>query len=90
MSTPKEVLENLGDAIIAFANARKQIATATLLRETAINISNLSRIASNRIDDEHRREAIESATDHLVAQLHHAAWNLPVPPRPDPTQTDQA
>lgn len=72
------VLEDLADAITALASARKRIQMDRLLRETALNILILGRIASNRLDDRLRREAIESATDHLVTLLRNTAWNLPV------------
>lgn len=75
MSAPE--LDDLADAITAVASARKRIALAVLLRETALNVLILTRIASNRIGDKLRREDIESAADHLVAQLRHAAWDLP-------------
>jgi hypothetical protein len=88
MSAPE--LEHLADSITALAGARKRIPLNHLLRETALNILILARIASNRLDDRLRREDIESAADHLVAQLRHAAWELPAPPEiappspPDP------
>jgi len=78
MSAPE--LENLAESITALAGARKRIPLNHLLRETALNILILSRIASNRLDDRLRREEIESAADHLVTQLRHAAWELPPPP----------
>nr|BFF24131.1 hypothetical protein GCM10025732_20960 [Glycomyces mayteni] len=55
-----------------------------LLRETALNILILSRIASNRLPDKLRKEDIETAADHLVTQLRHAAWELPRPHRSIP------
>ncbi|WP_205327935.1 hypothetical protein [Glycomyces sp. YM15] len=79
MSAPE--LENLADSITALAGARKRIPLNHLLRETALNILILARMASNRLEDRLRREEIESATDHLVTQLRHAAWELP-PPQP--------
>jgi hypothetical protein len=78
MSAPE--LENLAESITALAGARKRIPLNHLLRETALNILILARIASNRLDDQLRREEIESATDHLVTQIRHAAWELPAPP----------
>ncbi|MCC3762241.1 hypothetical protein K3N28_04040 [Glycomyces sp. TRM65418] len=78
MSAPE--LDHLADAITAVAGARKRIPVPDLLRETALNVQILSRIATNRLDDRLRREDIESAADHLVAQLRHAAWELPAPP----------
>ena len=71
-------IEQLADAVTAFAGARKRIPLPTLLRETALNILIISRVASNRISDRDRREELESATDHLVTQLRHAEWELPV------------
>jgi hypothetical protein len=82
MSAPE--LEHLADSITALAGARKRIPLNHLLRETALNILILARIASNRLDDRLRREDIESAADHLVAQLRHAAWELPAPPEVAP------
>lgn len=77
MSTPE--LDDLADAITAVSGARKRIALTDLLRETALNILILSRIASNRLGDKLRREDIEAAADHLAAQLRDAAWELPPP-----------
>ena len=81
MSAPTSApeLENLAESITALAGARKRIPLGQLLRETALNILILSRIASNRLEDRLRREEIESATDHLITQLRHAAWELPIP-----------
>jgi hypothetical protein len=76
---PAPELDDLADAITAVASARKRIPIPDLLRETALNILILTRIASNRIGDKLRREDIESAADHLVTQLRHAAWDLPAP-----------
>jgi hypothetical protein len=76
----KPVFENLADAITTLAGARKRLPLNHLLSETALNILILSRIASNRLDDRLRREEIESATDHLVTLLRHAAWELPITP----------
>lgn len=78
MSAPE--LENLAESITALAGARKRIPLNHLLRETALNILILARIASNRLDDRFRREEIESAADHLVTRIRHAAWELPEPP----------
>lgn len=86
MSAPE--LDNLADAITAVASARKRITLSDLLRETALNILILTRIASNRVGDKHRREDIESAADHLVAQLRHAAWDLPTLPMASPSPPD--
>lgn len=83
MSAPE--LDNLADAITAVASARKRIPVPELLRETALNVQILTRIASNRLQDKLRREDIESAADHLVAQLRHAAWELPPPPIVSPS-----
>lgn len=72
-------IDQLADAVTAFAGARKRIDLPMLLRETSLNLLILSRVASNRIPDRVRREEVESAADHLVAQLRHAAWELPAP-----------
>ncbi|RRS02111.1 hypothetical protein [Glycomyces terrestris] len=90
---PLPELEDLADAITALAGARNRVPLPTLLRETALNVLILSRIASNRLPDDLRKDDIESAADHLVTQLRHAAWELPppatpripLPPRPRPT-----
>ncbi|MQM28910.1 hypothetical protein [Glycomyces albidus] len=78
MSTTE--LDNLAEAITTLAGARNRIPLPTLLRETALNILILSRIASNRIPDKLRKEDIEAAADHLISQLRHVAWELPPPP----------
>lgn len=77
MSTPE--LDELADAITAVAGARERITLADLLRETALNVLILSRIASNRLGDRLRREDIEAAAEHLASQLRDAAWELPPP-----------
>lgn len=74
------VFDRLANAITALAGARKRLPLNHLLRETALNILILSRIASNRIPDRMRAEEIESAADHLVTQLRHASWELPATP----------
>ena len=84
-SVADQVLGALADAITALASARKRISVQHLLRETALNLLILGRIASNRVEDRLRREEIESATDHLVTLLRHAAWDLPSPTRPATT-----
>jgi hypothetical protein len=85
---PAPELENLADSITALAGARKRIPLNHLLRETALNILILARMASNRLDDRLRREEIETATDHLVTQLRHAAWELPPLPIAPPSPPD--
>jgi len=82
-------LDRLADDITALAGARKRIPVQLLLRETALNILILTRIASNRIEDHQRREDIEAAGDALVEQLRRAAWELPAPPQQD-TETPPA
>jgi hypothetical protein len=76
-----EELDRLADAITALAGARKRIPVQHLLRETALNVLIMTRIASNRLADRQRREDIEAACDALVTQLRHAAWELPAPPQ---------
>jgi hypothetical protein len=88
--SPEEVLDALADAITKLANVRAQVPTAKLLRESALNLLIISRIASNRLEDRLRREEIESATDHLITMLRHAAWELPVPSAPDLPQPEQS
>ena len=75
-------LDRLADAITAVAGARQRIPLAHLLRETAVNILILTRIASNRLDSQLSREDIEAASDHLSDQLRQAAWQLPPPSDP--------
>jgi hypothetical protein len=82
------VLEDLADSITALASARKRIQIDRLLRETALNLLILGRIASNRLDDRLRREEVESATDHLVTLLRHAARNLPTQSASDTPSTE--
>ncbi|WP_335986610.1 hypothetical protein [Glycomyces sp. MUSA5-2] len=59
--------------------ARHRIPVTQLLRETALNVLILSRIASGRVPDKLRKDDIEAAADHLVTLLRHAAWELSVP-----------
>ncbi|MEU6249814.1 hypothetical protein [Glycomyces sp. NPDC047010] len=83
METPKAdhpELDQLADAITTLAGARHRIPLTQLLRETALNVLILSRIASNRLPDRFRKDDVEAAADHLVTQLRHAAWELPPPP----------
>lgn len=80
METPKvdhPELDRLADAITALAGVRHRIPLNHLLRETALNVLILTRIASNRLPDQLRKEELEVAADHLVTQLRHAAWELP-------------
>lgn len=79
MNAPE--LDRLSDAITALAGARHRTPLPQLLRETALNILILTRIASNRIDDHLSREEIETAADYLAVQLRQAAWRT-VPPDP--------
>jgi hypothetical protein len=78
-------LDHLAEAITALVGVRNRIPVATLLRETALNVLILSRMASNRVPDKLRKEGIEAAADHLVTQLRDAAWELPPPSRSDAT-----
>jgi hypothetical protein len=87
---PEQILDALADAITKLASVRAQIPPAKLLRESALNLLIISRIASNRLEDQLRREEIEAAADHLVTQLRHAAWELPVPPGSDQSPAEQA
>ncbi|SDK68457.1 hypothetical protein SAMN05216298_1160 [Glycomyces sambucus] len=87
MSAPE--LDHLADSITALAGARNRIPLHTLLRETALNVLILSRIASNRLPDKLRKEDIETAADNLITQLRHAAWELP-PPTPEISPPDPA
>ncbi|SDD22113.1 hypothetical protein [Glycomyces harbinensis] len=82
-ATERPELDRLAEAITAVAGIRERIPLTDLLREMALNILILARIASSRIADGRDREEIESATDHLVSGLRHAAWQHPHPP-PNP------
>jgi hypothetical protein len=86
MSAPE--LDDLADAITAVAGARSRIALTDLLRETALNVLILTRVASNRLGDKFHREDIESAADHLATRLRHAAWELPPPSVASPSPPD--
>jgi hypothetical protein len=88
--SPEQVLDALADAITKLATVRAQIPIAKLLRESALNLLIISRIASNRLQDRLRSEEIEAAADHLVTQLRHAAWEIPVPPGSDESPAEQA
>jgi hypothetical protein len=77
-------LDRLADAVTAVAGVRERVPLPRLLRETALNILILARIASTRIEDLRTREELESATDHLVSGLRHAAWQSPQPPPAGP------
>ncbi|WP_199039417.1 hypothetical protein [Glycomyces salinus] len=70
-------LEALADAITAVANRRSRIPQDRLLRETALNILIMTRIASNRLPDLDQREAIESTCGRLTDLLRDAAQCFP-------------
>ncbi len=70
-------LDELADAITAVADARHRIPLDRLLSETALNILILSRIASNRLDDEDLRDGIDATCDRLAELLRRAARRLP-------------
>jgi hypothetical protein len=76
-------LDRLADDITTLAGARQRIPAQHLVRETALNILILTRVASNRLDDHQRREEIEAAGDELVKLLRQAARDLPALPQPD-------
>ncbi|THV43487.1 hypothetical protein [Glycomyces buryatensis] len=75
METPE--LDRLADAITDLANVRARIPLDRLLRETALNILILTRIATNRLPDRQRRDDIDESCDHLVTQLRQCSWELP-------------
>ncbi len=76
-------LDHLADAIAAFAGVRARIPINQLLRETALNVLVLSRIASNRLTDPGQRASIEEASDELCARLRQAAWTIAATPNVD-------
>lgn len=73
-------LDRLADAITSVADARNEIPLDRLLSETALNILILTRIASNRIKDEDRRDDIHITCDRLVDLLRQAARRIPDDP----------
>ncbi|GAB3237104.1 hypothetical protein GCM10027447_36020 [Glycomyces halotolerans] len=72
-------LDELSDAVVALAGARDRIPLDQLLRETALNILILARIASGRLRDPTRQEAIDAACGKLIDLLRQAARELPPP-----------
>ena len=70
-------LDELADAITAVADTRHRIPLDRLLRETALNVLILTRIATNRIDDNDRRDDIDATCDRLADLLRQAARRLP-------------
>jgi hypothetical protein len=84
-----QVLDTLADAITALATARTRIPVAKLLRESALNLLIISRIASNRLPDQAERDQIEQVADQLVTKIRHSAWNLPPQPATDAGATGQ-
>jgi hypothetical protein len=87
--SPGQVLEELADAITKLASARTQIPTVQLLRESALNLLIISRIASNRLRDRAERDEIEQVADQLVTKVRHAAWSLPPEPASASPANDQ-
>lgn len=83
------VLDELADAITKLATVRAQIPLAKLLRESALNLLIISRIASNRLETWAEREEIEQAADILVTKLRHRAWSLPPEPASGSIATDE-
>ena len=73
-------LDRLADAITSVADARNEIPLGRLLSETALNILILTRIASNRIKDEDRRDDIHVTCDRLVDLLRQSARRIPDDP----------
>lgn len=70
-------LDELADAVTAVADARHRIPLDRLLRETALNVLILTRIATNRIDDRDQRDETDAACDRLADLLRQAARSLP-------------
>lgn len=66
-------LEALADAITAVANRRSRIPRDHLLRETALNILILARIASALLDSQSERDRVDRASGHLADLLRGAA-----------------
>ncbi|WP_030157185.1 hypothetical protein [Glycomyces sp. NRRL B-16210] len=87
--SPERVLNTLADAITELAGTRTTIPTATLLRETALNILVLSRIASNRLEDRAARDQIEDLADQLITAIRHRTRALPGEPTADAHPTVQ-
>ncbi|WP_112136062.1 hypothetical protein [Glycomyces dulcitolivorans] len=85
----EQVLDALADAITALATARTRIPVAKLLRESALNLLIISRIASNRLPDRDERNQIERVADQLVTKVRHSAWNLPPAPATDSGATSR-
>lgn len=79
-------LDALADAITALASARHGIPLDRLLRETALNVLILGRIASSLVGAPEDRERLEHRTDQLVTALRHLAWQRPT----DGSAGDQA
>ncbi|MBO3732781.1 hypothetical protein [Glycomyces niveus] len=88
--SPEQVLNALADTITKLAGVRTQIPTAKLLRESALNLLIISRIASNRLQDRAERDEIEQVADQLITTIRHRAWSLPPEPLTDSPATDQA
>jgi len=94
--TADQALGALENAITGLANARKAIATQRLLRETALNVLILSRIASNRLEHGSDKDRIEEIADQLTATLRRIAWSqqaMPAEPAPqgeEQSRTDNA
>ncbi len=70
-------LDELADAITAVAEVRHRIPLDRLLRETALNILILTRIATNRVEDDDQRDEMDAACDRLAELLRQAARRLP-------------
>lgn len=84
-----QILNELADAITKLASARHHIATAKLLRETALNVLILSRIASNLLERADDRERLEAVADQLITELRHHAWELPPAPPSNANPAEQ-
>ncbi len=70
-------LDELADAVTAVAEVRHRIPLDHLLRETALNILILTRVATNRIEDRDQRDEMDAACDRLTDLLRQAARSLP-------------
>ncbi|WP_026924133.1 hypothetical protein [Glycomyces arizonensis] len=81
-SSALDELDRLADAVIAVAGARHRIPLDRLLRETALNVLILTRIATNMIttgkpSNDNRTDEIDATCDRLADLLRQAARRLP-------------
>jgi hypothetical protein len=75
--TANQALDTLADAVTGLATARAKIPLQRLLRETALNVLILSRIASNRLGHGTDKDELEELADRLTTALRRIAWSQP-------------